>query len=354
MAFFMKYILLTYLLYIIPLAISAQWKSVQLNTSASFRALKSFQNEIWIGGTKGVYIHSKDEGKTWEINQVPGAENLDFRDLIIIDKNKIILMSAGPSEKEAAKLFKTSDGGLSWELILHIKEPNFFFDAITWDYKQKIGYLLSDPVNNQFIIFKISESGSKIKQINLINFPSLLKREAAFAASGSSLLWINKKLNIVSGGGHHARIFQSIDYRLESWKITNSEIPADTTSGYFSIGAKNKNHFWVAGGNYLKINTSQTPILESTNAGKTWKPIPYQIPVNFYIEKVVWSNPYWITSGPAGSFAFHSNLNQWKKLSESHFHNVIATKNKFIGVGAKGQIASFNKSDLHALFLPKK
>ena len=354
MAFFMKKTAITYLLFFVSLITLGQWHTITLPTTASFRALKSFKNEIWIGGTKGTYIHSKDEGKTWEVKQVAGAENLDFRDLVILNNKEIILMSAGPSEKDAAKLYKTKDGGQSWEVILHIKEPKYFFDAITWDQKKGIGYLLSDPIDQKFVLFKLLQNGSNIEPINLINFPTLLPREAAFAASGSSLLWMNKKLTIISGGGHHARIFQSLNHALESWEITNSIIPADTTSGFFTIAAKNKNHFWVAGGNYLNLNSSEIPIIESKDGGTNWTPIKSVLPNNYYIEKVIWSSPYWIVTGPAGSYAFHAHLNQWKKLSESHYHNIIATKHKIIGVGAKGQIGYFNKSELQALFFPKK
>ena len=354
MAFFMKKITTTYLFILISLASSGQWHKIPLNTTASFRAIKSFQNEIWISGTNGTYIHSKDEGNTWKVKQVPGAENLDFRDLVILNNKEIILMSAGPSEKEAAKLYKTKDGGQSWELILHIKEPTYFFDAITWDHKKRIGFLLSDPIDQKFVLFKILNQGTKIEPINLINFPPLLAREAAFAASGSSILWINNKLHIISGGGNKARIFQSMDTDLTSFKIRHNEIQADTSSGFFTLAAKNKTHFWVAGGNYLTPNTSEIPILESTNAGESWTPIETQLPKNYYIEKIIWSSPYWITTGPSGSYAFHSKLKKWANLGESHFHNIIESQRKFIGVGAKGQIGYLLKKDLQALFLPKK
>ncbi len=354
MAFFMKKSAITYLLILISLLSYGQWHTIPLPTTASFRALKSHQRDIWISGSKGTYIHSQDEGNSWEVKQVPGAENLDFRDLVILNKKEIILMSAGPSEKGAAKLYKTKDGGQTWELLFDIKEPNYFFDAIAWDYKKRIGFLLSDPIDRKFVLYKILNNGAKIEPINLTHFPTLLPREAAFAASGSSILWLNNTLQIISGGGNKARIFKSINTDLTNWEITNNEIPADTSSGFFSIAAKNKTHFWVAGGNYLKIDSSEIPIMESNDAGKNWSPIENPLPKNYYIEKVIWSNPYWIVTGPAGSHAFHPMIKKWVNLGESHFHNIIEPQQKIIGLGAKGQIGYLLKKDLDKLFLPKK
>jgi len=354
MAFFMKKSAFTYLLLLISLATSAQWHAIPLPTTASFRALKSYQGDIWISGTKGTYIHSHDEGNTWEVKQVPGAENLDFRDLVILNKKEIILMSAGPSEKGAAKLFKTKDEGQTWELIFNVKKSHYFFDAIAWDYKKRIGFLLSDPIERKFVLFKILQNGSKIEPINLTHFPALLPREAAFAASGSSILWLNNTLHIISGGGNKARIFQSKKSDLTNWEITHNAIPADTSSGFFTIAAKNKTHFWVAGGNYLKIDSSKIPIMESKDGGKNWSPIENPIPKNYYIEKVIWSNPYWITTGPSGSYAFQPLIKKWVNLGESHFHTIIATQQKIIGVGAKGQIGYLLKKDVDKLFLPKE
>lgn len=354
MAFFMKKSAITYLLFLISLATSGQWNAIHLPTTASFRALKTFKQDIWISGTKGTYIYSHDEGNTWEIKQVPGAENLDFRDLIILNKKEIILMSAGPSERGAAKLYKTKNGGQTWDLLFDIKEPKYFFDAITWDYKKRIGFLLSDPIDRKFVLFKIRNNGTKIEPISLNYFPTLLPREAAFAASGSSMIWQNNTLQIISGGGEKARIFKSKNTDLSSWQITHNDIPADTSSGYFTIAAKNKTQFWVAGGNYLKIGSSEIPIMESKDAGNNWFPIKNPPPQNYYIEKVIWSNPYWIVTGPAGSYAFDPKIKKWIDLGESHFHNIIVTPKKIIGVGAKGQIGYLLKKDLNKLFLSKK
>lgn len=53
----------------------------------------------------------------------------------------------------------------------------------------------------------------------------------------------------------------------------------------FTIAAKNKNHFWAAGGNYLQITSSEIPILESTNAGESWAPSKPKYPKTITLKK---------------------------------------------------------------------
>lgn len=347
----LRFILLVICLLIV-LPSQAQWLNIPLKTKASFRAIRSYKNQIWLGGTQGTVVFSLNGGKTWKETQLSGAEKLDFRDLAIIGENRILLMSAGPADKGAAKVFISNDQGQSWNLLFEKKNGPYFFDAIAWNHKKQEGIMLSDPLNGQFPLFRIKANEEKVKEVQFDKFPTLLAREAAFAASGSSLLWINKKLNLVTGGSAQARILQSQDETFSNFQEKYRSTSADSSSGFFSIGAKNKRNYWVVGGNYLQLNENKIGIFESQDAGLTWKKLA-DFP-KFYMEKVLWTGKYWLVVGPSQSAAYNPKTKKWISLGETHFHNVIRHKKQLFAVGSKGTLAKLSLKELDQLFLSEK
>lgn len=55
------------LILFISFNLQAQWEKITLETSASFRGLKKYKNDIWATGTSGIVMHSQDQGKNWEV-----------------------------------------------------------------------------------------------------------------------------------------------------------------------------------------------------------------------------------------------------------------------------------------------
>lgn len=326
-----------------------QWSKIEISTNASFRALKYHANQIWAGGTQGTVGHSLDAGKTWIFQQVPGAENLDFRDLIIVNEREILLMSAGPSEEGKASIWRTVDGGKRWEIIFEKKDPGYFFDCLTWDYKKNEGWLLADPIQRKLTLFHIKENN--YSQIDTAGIPSLQPNEAFFAASGSSLLIQNDKFTLVGGGAALARIYQKKNLR-SAWTSIETKIQTGEAKGYFSIGAKNRKELWAVGGDYRHLNENLIPILVTQDGGETWLELADS--PKFYMEKVIWAKPYWIVCGPSQSAAFHSTRKLWKNLGPSSYHNIIQVGNEIWGIGAKGQLGKISLSSIDKLFLTEK
>ncbi len=329
--------------------INAQWSSVEIPTKASFRALKSWRNHIWAGGTQGTVGHSVDGGNTWKFQQVPGAERLDFRDLAIQSEDKVLLMSAGPSEEGKASIWQTRDGGNTWEIIFEKKEPGYFFDCLQWDVKKNQGWLLADPINQKLVLFQLSND--VFTPIDFAKAPLLQAKEAFFAASGSSLLTQGNKLVLVGGGGTLARIYMR-EGKAQKWIYKETAIPTGEAKGYFSIGAKNKRQYWAAGGDYRKLNESTIPILTTKDGGMHWQPLA-ETPA-FYMEKVIWAKPYWIVSGPSQSAAYDEKKKIWQNLGPSSYHNIIHVGKDIWGIGAKGQLGKISLSSIDQLFLTEK
>jgi photosystem II stability/assembly factor-like uncharacterized protein len=326
----------------------AQWTPINLETKASFRAIRSHGSHIWIGGTRGTVIHSSDGGTNFSVSTVPGADSLDFRDLAILDDKTVLLMSAGPAENGAAKIFRTDNGGLSWKLAYQIKEKGYFFDAIIWEGKQ--GLILSDPAGPFYGLIRINNKGRDYQLLNPAKHPALQKGEAAFAASGSSLQKTKQGYYIVTGGGEKARVLFSKE--ALNWETTYDAILGGEGTGFFSLGVRNARNLWIAGGNYSRIKEGPVPVLASTNAGMSWVKV-VNAPA-YYVEKILWADPYWILSGPAESSAFDTLKKQWISLGKSPYHNLCRGGDRIYGVGGRGQIGFISLSQIQQLFLSKE
>lgn len=327
----------------------AQWTPVTIPTNASFRALKSYGKHIWVSGTQGTVGHSPNAGRTWTFQEVPLAKNLDFRDLSIVNKKEVLLMSAGPSEDGKASIFQTSDGGISWKSIFEIMEPGYFFDCIHWDAKKQRAWLLSDPINQKLTLFTFNKKA--FTQIDSTSTPRLQPKEAFFAASGSSMIQVNNEILFVGGGADSARIY-TYQITNDAWKIQRPAVATGEATGYFSIGAKSKREMWAVGGDYRKLNELSVPILTTNDGGDHWQVLK-EAPA-FYMEKVIWAKPYWIVSGPSQSAAYNQKTKQWRSLGKSSFHNIILVGDVIWGVGAKGQLGYISLSSINELFLSKK
>src|SRR5690349_20027826 len=91
-------------------AASAQsWRMQESGNSQSLRGVGAVnEKNVWASGTGGAWLKTTDGGRTWQSGKVPGAEQLDFRDLHAVDARTVYLMSIGPGEQ--SRIYKTVDG----------------------------------------------------------------------------------------------------------------------------------------------------------------------------------------------------------------------------------------------------
>src|SRR5210317_1917750 len=84
------------------------------DTDASLRGLHVVdKNVVWASGSKGTVLVSTNGGETWNVNNVRGAEENDFRSLHAWDEKRAMVFGvAGPDFG-----YKTENGGESWEVI---------------------------------------------------------------------------------------------------------------------------------------------------------------------------------------------------------------------------------------------
>jgi photosystem II stability/assembly factor-like uncharacterized protein len=183
------------------------WVNHQSGVTASLRGVSAVSDRVvWASGSAGTYLTTTDGGAAWRAATVPGAEDLDFRDVHAVDARTAYLLSSGPGEK--SRIYKTTDASLHWTLQFTNPDSKGFFDAIAfWDARH--GIVLGDPVNEEFVTLTTADGGEHwVRQ----HTPPALPNEGAFAASGTCLIVLGQQEAwFATGGPGGARVFHSQD-----------------------------------------------------------------------------------------------------------------------------------------------
>ncbi|WP_234736146.1 WD40/YVTN/BNR-like repeat-containing protein [Tellurirhabdus bombi] len=339
------------LLLLFPFSLFAQWQAQNSNTDASFRAVSAVSNKVvWIGGTKGTFVRTTNGGETWEAGVVPGAENCDFRDVYAFSAKVAFLMAAGPAEEDQARLYRTGNGGKTWELVYRTKQKGVFFDSIDfwnrWD-----GLVFSDPIDGKWFVLQTTNGGRNWKQVSPSKLPPLQKGEAAFAASGTSLITRGYKWRynnyqkawIASGGAGKGRVFSSQTH-TENWKVTETPIPAGPTSGIFGLWFDPQGQIGIAvGGDYKDEKAASQNVAVTTDGGQTWTAgTPTNPPgLKEGIDRL--SGKKLVAVGPSGTCYTEDYGKTWTKIDDSAFHSISCSGGRCWAVGAKGKVAVLSK-----------
>ena len=163
---------------------TSAWAPQRSSADTELRGLSVLSDKLaWASGAKGTVLRTID-GENWTALPVPGAEAYDFRDIEAFDANTAIVMGAGPGA--ASRMYRTRDGGATWQLLVVNQEPEGFWDAMAfWD--KYNGIVFGDPVRGAFSILLTTDGGESWQPVSDPKGLAALPQEGAFAASGTCL-----------------------------------------------------------------------------------------------------------------------------------------------------------------------
>ncbi len=245
------------------------WQPLDSGTTASFRGLSAATDDVvWVSGTSGTWGRTADGGDTWTMRQMPGAEELDFRDVDAFGDRVAYLMSAGPGD--ASRIYKTTDGGETWALQHTNPSPEGFWDGMAfWDAER--GLLYGDPVDGRFVVLATGDGGATWSRVPDAGMPPALEGEAGFAASGSGLAVVDGGHAWFGTGGPAARVFHSADYG-ESWTVAETPILAGKgAAGIFSLAFPDTLHGIAVGGDYTQPEATAGNAAMTRDGGLHWQ-----------------------------------------------------------------------------------
>ena len=294
---------------------------------------------IWASGSNGVILRSLDEGKTWKRLHIRGAEDLDFRGLKAFDDKTAYAMSSGEGEK--SRIYKTTDGGATWELQYTDKRKAFFLDAIVCDSETQC-FALADPIDGKFLLLE-TRDGKLWTPLAADHLPAALPGEGAFAASNSSLaLGDDHELYFATGGAAKPRVFYSPNWG-QTWSVAETPIAGgNASSGIFSIEPKEGGPIVAVGGDYRNPAQAASVAAYSLDRGKTWQLAASQ-PGGYRSAVASVDGVLFITVGPKGANVSFDAGVHWKFSTPLNF-NAICVLDIFNtwAVGPNGTVARFH------------
>jgi photosystem II stability/assembly factor-like uncharacterized protein len=331
-----------------PHLATAQW--VYTNTGAGeLRGLSvvSVRNRgappaiaVWASGSRASVLRSTDGGFTWKTDTVANATGLDFRSILGLSDDFAIMASAGDADKGQARVFTRGDG--SWKQSYETTQKGDFFDAIQgWD--QHTFVILSDPVDSAFGLFMTGDGGTSWLRLPAAKLPRVLPGEAAFAASGTSLVLRGRnEMWIGTGGGGKARVMYSPD-RGSTWNVAETPVLAEgPAAGIFSLAFFDSKLGVAVGGDYTKRILAATSVALTADGGKSWRSA--KAPPAAFLSGVAFagSASKLVAVGLAGTFSSADGGDTWIQVDTVALNTV-----KFLGpdgwaVGPRGRVARWN------------
>jgi photosystem II stability/assembly factor-like uncharacterized protein len=220
-------------------------ESLASPVTVRLRGLSAASDQIaWASGREGTVLHTIDGGRTWRVTRVPGAEALDFRDVQAFGADEAIAMGAGPGD--ASRVYRTTDGGANWTLVLRNSDPAGFFDCMDFDGDE--GRLLGDPVGGRFQLYASRDRG---RTWTSAKGPRAVEGEAAFAASGTCVRRLPDATLVVTGGSRaRAHFLPDRFARIGDWhSLEAASASPSPSSGLFSVAERGLD-FVAVGGDY--------------------------------------------------------------------------------------------------------
>jgi photosystem II stability/assembly factor-like uncharacterized protein len=329
-------------------SVQAQWRKVPTSgidsnlrgVSVAYAPGKNkgvLQPVIWACGSNGVILKSVDEGKTWQRMLVADSDTLDFRGIVAFNAFTAYVMAIGEGDK--SRIYKTTDGGQTWNLQFTGDRKEVFLDSIAC-LSERECIALGDPIDRKFLLLKTTD-GEHWSPLSTENMPAALPGEGAFAASNSCIALSGEKEIFFGTGGPAARIFHSTDGGL-TWTVARTPlVQGNPSSGIFSVRLDAKNKVLVVGGDYKELNYSERVAAYSSDAGETWELAARQ-PGGYRSAVAHMHDGRWVAVGPTGEDITQDNGAHWKHTDSLNLNAAeILDMGTGWAVGPKGTIARF-------------
>lgn len=298
----------------------------------SIRGMSVVSGEvIWVSGTDGIVGRSTDGGRSWNWAGVPGCDSCDWRDIVAFNNKEALVINAG----EPAHIFRTADGGLTWEQVYFNDTKGIFFDGMEFPHSGA-GWAIGDPLDGRFTLIHTPDGGRHWTQD--VTAPTACRGEAIFAASGTSLQALLPGGGCFVTGGDTARFLKYQDKRWLAFALPI--LQGSSSTGAFSVAFWTPEQGVVVGGDYRNDTLRRQNCVLTSDGGKTWT-YPLVPPGGFRSCVTRIRSNMLVATGTSGTDISTDGGLHWQLISKEGFHVVQSDrrgKAVFLA-GSNGRIA---------------
>jgi photosystem II stability/assembly factor-like uncharacterized protein len=325
---------------IVALALAGPtWTEQSSGVTARLRGVSAVSDRVaWASGSGGTVVRTGDGGATWQRLTIPGAGELDFRDVDAVSADAAYALSIGSGD--SSRIFKTTDGGRTWTLQFTNTDPKAFFDAMAfWDANRGIAF--SDSIDGQLVILRTDNGGAAWTRVPPAGLPPALDNEGAFAASGTNVaVFGTSHVWIGTGAAAVSRVLRSTDGGL-TWSAASTPLAAGPSSGIFSIAFRDVDHGIVVGGDYRKEGEAVDNAAITSDGGRTWTAVKGLSGFRSVVSYLPGAASTALAVGPQGADISTDDGRTWTPLPGAtglHTFAVARRGNTGWGAGENGRI----------------
>lgn len=292
------------------------------------------ENVVWAGGTGGTFVRTVDGGLTWHSDTVAGADTLQFRDVHALDSENAYLLSIGTGS--ASRVYRTTDGGTSWDLVFVNDIEEAFFDCLDFSPDGQ-GIAFSDAVGGRFPLATTSDGESWESRWG----PDAQPGEGGFAASGTCLLVLGDRTVLVgTGNADVARVLRSDDGG-RTWLASPTTLVAGEGAGITTLAFRDVRRGAAMGGDLAQPDAYTNNVAITEDGGRTWRPATHPtFRGAVYGSSYVPGAPTLVAVGPNGVSYSHDDAASWSPADSLSYWSVdFVTPSAGWAVGPDGRIA---------------
>ena len=283
---------------------------------------------VWVSGTGGTVLRTVDRGATWTGGTVPGADTLQFRDVVPLGEDTALALSIGNGA--ASRIVRTTDGGGSWETVWVNDDPDAFFDCLSfWDRDRGIAF--SDAVDGRFVVIATADGGDTWSPIEA---EGLAAPEGAggFAASGTCVATRGTGTAWIATGNSDRPGVLRTDDGGTTWAFAPAPVVAGEAKGLASVAFRDGSTGVAVGGDLTAPDAFADAVAVSSDGGRTWAaggrlPFPgAAYGVAYVPDSARGDGPDALVAvGPGGAALSRDDGRTWQLLSEGTFWGVAAS-----------------------------